>query len=747
MEPIKSRRVAFIVDIRNWAFDNVARSLCAKLQAHTQCAILYWEDFSNPALLLKHLSEQQFDHVHFFFREHLKLLLSVVDGASSHYRRFVDMAVSTHVPDYLYSNHLELLDRATLFNFVDGYFTTCRDLHELYCADPLVADPDDVIFDWPDVPVADTPVDSGTRPFTIVWSGNSKWGESAGFSDYKGLNAIIEPAVQAVRRRHPGIEFVCCDSAVSSTPREQLLDILQGADVLLIASLQEGTPLTLIEAMGCGCAVVTTDVGIAREVLPASQQFLIIDRDPQAFEQALETLISDQNLLRRLQRDNVQAYTVHFGPNSPLLAKWVSFLNLAYERSQQDGRVRKEAAGARRMGWFTRNLITGFRSAARLAQKLNLIKPIGRYVPGAAALYNRVIHGGMGSSVDYERLAQYYERQLKRSEQAGLLVVYAPMWRGVAASTEALFEQESLRFPYSDQEFPEVRKHVYLEALIEQLRHWRHPIVYSGGSVLHIELSERLRRVNPQLRQFFAWHGSPAQWVEPSHRAHFDLWRKQYDSGVIDGIITIKPGLNRILERLGINSWDMFNPIPDISSALGQAPCQSDKVQVGLFSAISSWYKNPHVQALALAGRDNVVLKTNLDQEQLTNLELGVRGVEFYPMLPRTEFLRLLDGLDVNLYVTNTECSPMSALESWALSVPCIVGPAGDVYSAVSPRLGKLLVEQRVDDPDAISRRLDLVLAHREEIVALLQSYRTVYMQMYEEKRVQLVAALQAYQK
>ena len=42
------------------------------------------------------------------------------------------------------------------------------------------------------------------------------------------------------------------------------------ADVYLCASGdQEGTPLPVVEAMAAGCAVITTDVGVAREIFPA----------------------------------------------------------------------------------------------------------------------------------------------------------------------------------------------------------------------------------------------------------------------------------------------------------------------------------------------------------------------------------------------------------------------------------------------------------------------------------------------
>lgn len=76
----------------------------------------------------------------------------------------------------------------------------------------------------------------------------------------------------------------------------------------------------------------------------------------------------------------------------------------------------------------------------------------------------------------------------------------------------------------------------------------------------------------------------------------------------------------------------------------------------------------------------------------------------------------------------------MTALESWALGVPCIVGPAGDVYSAVSERLGELLVEPKVDNPTAIAARIDLVLAHRDEIVSLLSQHRANYNALFRQK-------------
>jgi glycosyltransferase involved in cell wall biosynthesis len=172
---------------------------------------------------------------------------------------------------------------------------------------------------------------------------------------------------------------------------------------------------------------------------------------------------------------------------------------------------------------------------------------------------------------------------------------------------------------------------------------------------------------------------------------------------------------------MGIKALGINNPIPDLSSIRAEAHARQELRQVGVFSAVSSWYKNPYVQLLALAGKPNICLHTNIDKREVARLPLGLEKITYYGHLARPQFLQIMAGLDLNLYVTNTECSPMTALESWALGVPCIVGPAGDIYSQVNDRLGQLLVEPHVDSASAIADRVDLVMDHREEIIQLLR--------------------------
>lgn len=740
------KKIIFVVDIRGWAFDNVATAMSRRLGPWADsCEVVYWEDFNDPNKLVKHLNGQKPDLIHFFFREHLDLILKTVAGKGGPFTSFCGHAVTTHVPDYLYSSAFELAARTRLFDFIDGYFTTCRDLFELYSNDPLISNPDDVIFDWPALDVMPAMPEKGADDtLKVVWSGNSKWGEYAGYTDYKGLDGVIMPAIEIAKARFPKIEFICCDSAQEKIPHAEILSLLETADVLLIASENEGTPLTLIEAMSRGCAIVTTRVGIAEEVLPEIQTPYICDRNASAFADALVDICTHREKLKTIQRANFVAYSQQFGSDSPLLKKWISFLNKAYQNHKKKGLTNKLLLARNLNGSLARRLaVMGLRSGVRIARRYGLIDSLYRISPRFSAIYNRVLHGGSQSGKpDYERIGSAYSTQLDNCDPNMPLFVYAPMWKGVAASTEALFPKATLRFPYFDSEYPEVEKHPYLETLADLLASKALPIVYSGGSLLHLSLAKRLHALNPTIKQFFLWHGSPAQWVERGHTDHFQLWHKAYLAETIQGVITVKPGLHESLRKIGIASWDIYNPIPDLKSRIKINQRLDDEIHIGLFSAINSWYKNPFVQLLAVAGRNTVVLNTNIAEDDIRGINLNIKEIRHHHHMPRPNFLQMISEQDINLYVTNTECSPMIALESWAAGIPCIVGPAGDVYSDVSIRLGELLVEPRVDDPTAISSRIDLVLANRAEIRALLEEYRDSYNDLFRVKMASLLHEL-----
>jgi colanic acid/amylovoran biosynthesis glycosyltransferase len=82
--------------------------------------------------------------------------------------------------------------------------------------------------------------------------------------------------------------------------QEMVRERLRASDVLLQASLTEGMPNTVLEAMACGLPVVVTDCGGVREAVEDGVEgFVCPRRSPQALADALDAL-RDRTLARKL---------------------------------------------------------------------------------------------------------------------------------------------------------------------------------------------------------------------------------------------------------------------------------------------------------------------------------------------------------------------------------------------------------------------------------------------------------------
>ena len=83
--------------------------------------------------------------------------------------------------------------------------------------------------------------------------------------------------------------------------RNDVPQILQAADAMLLTSISEGIPLTLIEGMAAGLPIVSTDVGGVREVVVEEETALLAAAgDDAALARRLQQLLADNDLRRRL---------------------------------------------------------------------------------------------------------------------------------------------------------------------------------------------------------------------------------------------------------------------------------------------------------------------------------------------------------------------------------------------------------------------------------------------------------------
>ncbi len=97
---------------------------------------------------------------------------------------------------------------------------------------------------------------------------------------------------------------------LGALPRDEVIELLKGADIFLFLSLKEGTSWSIIEAMACGLPIVATDVGNNSLLLGDECGFLIKLSTPEqvihdSFE-ALKKLTGDQLLRERLGKNCAQ---------------------------------------------------------------------------------------------------------------------------------------------------------------------------------------------------------------------------------------------------------------------------------------------------------------------------------------------------------------------------------------------------------------------------------------------------------
>jgi len=89
---------------------------------------------------------------------------------------------------------------------------------------------------------------------------------------------------------------------------QNVQSVLEGLDMVVLTSFNEGTPLSLIEAQICGKPVVAVNVGGVRDTLQHGLTgFLIPDHDVTKFVEAILQLADDTEL-RKTMGENASTF-------------------------------------------------------------------------------------------------------------------------------------------------------------------------------------------------------------------------------------------------------------------------------------------------------------------------------------------------------------------------------------------------------------------------------------------------------
>lgn len=83
--------------------------------------------------------------------------------------------------------------------------------------------------------------------------------------------------------------------------RDDVLELMYGADVFVLSSIDEGLPNVVLEAMSVGTPVVAADAGGTREIITDGQDgFVVPVRDACALAREITRLVSDNDLRQKI---------------------------------------------------------------------------------------------------------------------------------------------------------------------------------------------------------------------------------------------------------------------------------------------------------------------------------------------------------------------------------------------------------------------------------------------------------------
>ncbi|MGH8872180.1 MAG: hypothetical protein ACRDWS_09415 [Acidimicrobiia bacterium] len=135
-------------------------------------------------------------------------------------------------------------------------------------------------------------------------------------------------------------------------------------------------------------------------------------------------------------------------------------------------------------------------------------------------------------------------------------------------------------------------------------------------------------------------------------------------------------------------------------------------LHIGIF-AEPFWRKNVVTQLLALGlvdgAKGHVLSKPPVDY--LDGIEIMEHGE-----MPWDDFLALQGSVDLNLYVTLTECHPLMPVESYLLGVPCLISRTSSLFRD-DPWLWEASTVEVHDEPTSVARAAMELLERRETVI------------------------------
>lgn len=312
-------KIALIVDQRNWAFDNIAKNLEKNLCNYFDFKIIYMTDIPDQNIVHLVYACLDCDVIHFLWRGFIGFFESKFteyylnyygNGLSEFKSRYIDnLYITASVYDHKYLDQ-EIATTDTIMKYIKSFTVSSRKLFDIY---------NELGYNKYFVEITDG-VDTAlfcptkmdrfnnikNRKVIVGWVGNSNW--SNGFKeDPKGINTIIKPAVEQLQNEGLNIELRCTDKNEKFIKHSDMPEYYSEIDIYVCASQNEGTPNPILEAMACGIPVISTDVGIVREVFGEKQKsYIMEERSVECLKNKIKEMIANMDNVHDLIEENLK---------------------------------------------------------------------------------------------------------------------------------------------------------------------------------------------------------------------------------------------------------------------------------------------------------------------------------------------------------------------------------------------------------------------------------------------------------
>lgn len=264
IENLKKKKIAIVIDVEGWAFNNSAKEIKRYLSDYYDIDIIPMDIFDGNVVKMFILSKK-YDLMHFMWRAQISWInnefsKNYINTLGEEYEQFENdylksRNITTAVCDHLFLNE----DGKELTNFVcnnvKSYIVISKKLYDIYSKNDEIKKPAMIISNGIDLGLFYQKYKNkydyfDNKEIVIGWTGNSKFIDEKD-DDLKGVKKIIKPAIEELISEGYNIKLNIADRNEKFIPHDKMLDYYNELDIYVCASRTEGAPNTILEAMAC----------------------------------------------------------------------------------------------------------------------------------------------------------------------------------------------------------------------------------------------------------------------------------------------------------------------------------------------------------------------------------------------------------------------------------------------------------------------------------------------------------------